>query len=189
MYRSLIFILLMICVNQGAALGQTTAAARNSEMSDEAKALRTLVDEVRLLRAALEHSQRDALLLQAVVERLRLQQDVVNRLGQKADDCRSELAAAEIGLTRLPEHIGELERRLSSMEDATQRTLLESELKAAQLSLEEQKESASRQRQLAEQLKSQLNDEKQKLDDLFERLTRFERPAEKQARSEMSLRP
>lgn len=194
MYRSVIFILLIICAGQAAALGQSTdapsaPAARNSETSEEAKALRTLVEEVRLLRGALERSQRDALLLQATVERLRLQQEMVHRLDQKLDDCRSELVAAEAGLTRLPEHIGELERRLSGAEDVTQRTLLESELKAAQLSLEEQKESAVRQRQRAEQLTSQLQDEKQKLDDLFERFTRFERPSETEARSEMTTRP
>lgn len=194
MYRSLIFLILALGVGQGAALGQSASApsapaTRNSQASDEASALRALVEEVRLLRLALERSQRDTVLMQATVERLRLQQEVVNRLAQKLDDCRSELAAVEVGLARLPEHISDLERRMNGTEDATQRTLLESELKAAQLSLEDQKESVSNQRQRAEQLRAKLLDEQQKLDELFERFTRFERPLDTELRSEGSPRP
>jgi predicted nucleic acid-binding Zn-ribbon protein len=194
MYRSFIFLILMLCVSQGLALGQSTStpsapAARNAQASDEASALRALVEEVRLLRLALERSQRDAVLMQATVERLRLQQEAVNRLAQKLDDCRSELAAVEVGLARLPDHINDLERRMNGMEDATQRTLLESELKAAQMSLEDQKESANNQRQRAEQLKLKLHDEQQKLDELFERFTRYERPPEPELRSETTARP
>jgi hypothetical protein len=186
MYRSLIFILLIICASHGATRGQSLATAsapatRNSEPSDEAKALRALLEEVRLLRVALERSQRDTLLFQATVEHLRLQQQVVHRLDQKLDNCRSELAAIEAALARLPEYLSELERRLSSAEDATTRTLLESELKAAQLSLQEQKESANQRRQLAELLRSQLSEEKQKLDHLFDRFSRFERLGENQS--------
>ena len=194
MYRSLIFFILMLGVSQGAAFGQTipapsSPATRNSQGSDEASALRALVEEVRLLRLALERSQRDAVTMQATVERIRLQQEVVNRLAQKLDDCRSELAAVELGLGRLPEHISDLERRVNGAEDATQRTLLESELKAVQLSLEDQKESASNQRQRAEQLKAKLRDEQQKLDELFERFTQLERPPDTELRSEVSARP
>ena len=186
MYRSLIFILLVLCASHGTTRGQSLATApatdvRNSERSDEAKALRALLEEVRLLRVALERSQRDTLLLQATVEHLRLQKEMVNRLDQKLDNCRSELAAVEAALVRLPEYVSDLERRLNSAEDATTRTLLESELKAARLSLQEQKESANQHRQLAELLKSQLSDEKQKLDDLFDRFSRFERPAQNQS--------
>ena len=185
MYRSLFLILLVLCAN-GATRGQSldtvsTPDMRNSEPSDEAKALRALLEEVRLLRVALERSQRDTLLLQATVEHLRLQKEMVNRLDQKLDNCTSELAAVEAALVRLPEYVSDLERRLSNAEDTTTRTLLESELRATRLSLQEQKESANQHRQLAELLKSQLSDEKQKLDDLFDRFSRFERPAENQS--------
>jgi hypothetical protein len=186
MYRSLIFILLIICASHGATLGQSLAttsppATRNSEPSDEARALQALLEEVRLLRVALERSQRNSILLQATVEHLRLQQVVVHRLDQKLDNCRNELAAVEAALARLPEYVSDLERRISTAEDPNQRTLLESELRAAQLSLQEQKESANQRRQVVELLRSQLSEEKQKLDDLFDRFSRLERPAENQS--------
>jgi antitoxin component HigA of HigAB toxin-antitoxin module len=182
MHRKFIFSLFLIGVSCGGVLGQsptappTAPAARHAEAPDQAQVLRALLEEVRLLRVALERSQSTAVMMQVVVERLRLQQDSVNRLAQKLDDSRSELAALQLGLTRLPEHIADVERRMNGAEEPSQRTLLESEMKAAQLAYEDQRESANRQRQRVEQLKVQLQEEQRKLDDLFERFARFEQP-------------
>lgn len=179
--RNIIFFLFLIGVSCGSALGQSPAsppatAQRNAEASDQTQTLRALLEEVRRLRQALERSQNNSILMQVIAERLRLQQDAVNRLAQRLDEARSDLAASQLGLARLPEHIADIERRMNGAEDSGQRAQIESELKAAQLAYDDQKERADRLSGRVEQIKSQLQEEQHKLDDLFERLTQFEQP-------------
>lgn len=180
MYRNFMLLLILVVMSGGMAFGQSQTSApvpatRNAEAADQAQTLRALLEEIRLLRLALEKSQYNAVMVQATIERLRLQQDAVNRLTQKIDDCQSELIALQLSLPRLPDHIREIERRMNSAEDAGQRALVESEMKAAQQAYEEQKERSDYQRQRLDKLTAQLQDEQRKLDDLFEKFTQFER--------------
>lgn len=183
MHRTLVRFLLLWGLLAGfgqiIGLAQTpsiaSASARNAvEPLDQNQVLRALLEEVRALRLALERSQYNSVLLQTTVEQLRMRQDMVNQLSQRLDDCRTELTSLQQGLTRLPDHVKEIERRMQNAEDAQQRTLLESELKATQLAHEEQKERSERQRVRADQLTTQLQDEQHKLDELYARLAHLE---------------
>ena len=176
----------VVCLLALAVVGLTSLAASRAFTDSAAKAaqndptLQALLSEVHELRVALQRSNLNTYHAQITIERMKLQQQRVDRLQGQLDEARNRLAGvrklladnsealkgAEMGLAEEPTTAGRAER-----ERSIQR--FKAELEG--LTQKEQQEQG-----YETQLNSQLQLEKVKLNELSERLDTLQRELEAQ---------
>jgi chromosome segregation ATPase len=115
---------------------------------------------------------------QVTLERLRLQQQQVDRLDDKLGGTRAHIARLQIDKSRLQEDIPRLEAQLSQESDPGKRRELEIHQQAIKLEIERFLDTISQEREMESQIIGQLQIEQAKLNELNGRLDTLQKELE-----------
>ena len=159
----LLIILCCVSFNNPKAL---TAPVNQSLPSDNGQPMQALVNEVRQLRLAIERSNLSAYQAQVTLERIRWQQPRVDRLNEKLEKVRAEIAELRSRQASASEDIKNIENELRKETDPGKRR----ELEQALLMLKHQPEELVQFERQESQLLAQLQPEQARLNELNERL-------------------
>ena len=159
----LLIILGCVSFNNPSAL---TAPVNQSQPGANGQPMQDLVNEVRQLRLAIERSNLSAYRAQVTLERIRWQQPRVDRLKEKLEEVRAEIAELRSRQASAPEDLKYIENELRKETDPGKRR----ELEQAQLMLKRQPEDLVQFEQKESQLLAQLQPEQARLNELNERL-------------------
>jgi len=170
--------LIALCL---AVPAQAQAQANNSPEPmpmSERDPVRALLGEVHLLRLAFQRWNLNAHRAQIVVERVRAQQEHVDRLRKDLDELRKQMIELKLEQSRLTAFIKDLEDQISREQINLRRLELTAQLKRLKLELEQhgQREQAQRDREM--HLSGQLQVDEAKLRELNERLDALEKDLE-----------
>lgn len=161
-----------------AAGGTYQIAAGQPPKSREDKTLQELLDEVRMLRQALQTLQRmsvDTYRSQLLVDRIRVNREDIRRLTASLNDTREVLIKTQNTIPQFIERQKLLENRLQVEVDQLKRAELEFEVKRTRESIENYKSQIEPLKDREQELTTQLNSEKAKLQELEDRLDLLER--------------
>jgi chromosome segregation ATPase len=170
---SVLFILFSVgAVSSQVPQGQGWGTANNQVLAD-------LLAEVRRLRTAVESDHRDSYSGLMLVERIRLQQEHVDRLATQLDDIRLDLASSKTLLPQMQERVKVFESQVKKEYDVVQLSQLELELSALRSTVEQQVSRQQIQQERESQLATQLQAEQSKLNELNDKLQMIEASLEK----------
>lgn len=145
------------------------------------QALTDLLAEVRRLRMAVEGEKRDSYRGLMLVERVRLQQEHVDRLAARLHDVRLDLSSTKTHLPQMQERVKAFESQIVDTHDAAQLSQLELELNVLKGTVEQQAERQRMQQESEAELAAQLQAEQSRLRELNDRLQAMEADSEGQA--------
>jgi hypothetical protein len=131
-----------------------------------------LLAEVRSLRLALERASLNGYRAQIALERLRLQQQRVDRLTRELEEAKNELNEMEMNRPKMEEMVEEMVKEV----DEGRAHEMQSKMFKAEVERQKQREDRVRQREV--DLAKQLQVEQDKLRDLNDRLDLLEREME-----------
>jgi chromosome segregation ATPase len=143
-----------------------TAPVNQSLQSDNGQPMQALVNEVRQLRLAIERSSLSAYQAQVTLERIRWQQPRVDRLNEKLENVRVEIAELRSRQASAQEDLKYIESELRKETDPGKRR----ELEQALLMIKRQPEGLVQLEQQESQLLAHLQPEQARLNELNERL-------------------
>ena len=142
--------------------------------------LQSLLAEVHQLRLALERSTLIGPRIQIVVERMKIQQDVVSRLSRQIDDSRREMENMMMPATQFAARMKELESGLLSETDPNRRKALENDTREMKMQMERFQIMEQQSRTRIAELEGRLRSEQANLDVLNDKLNQIERALDKQ---------
>ena len=160
--KTLIVTAVLVC-SAATVMGQSTNTNRTQEQS-----LQDLVNEVRQLRAMLQRVNTTVYRTNVVVERMKLQQELVSRGGRDLDDVREKLGETRVDILKLREFLKRVE---ADVENGARNS---TELAAAKLELENAVQLELRLVQRETQLTNDLSIERLKLFELNDKLNKLE---------------
>lgn len=154
--------------------------AASSQQLVDSSTSQVLITEIRELRRALQDFATTGQRVQIALERIRIQQDAVDRLQGEVtgNDAQGEVNASE--MQQVEESAKALERLLGLENDPAKRIGLETERKNALQRLEEGKKREVRLRERQTQLNASLNTEKVLLAELKSKVEEIDRMLENQ---------
>jgi chromosome segregation ATPase len=160
---------------------QAQAVNRAAETAPDAEqVLQSLLKEVHQLRLALQRANLKVFRAQIMMERLRAQQERVDRLARQLEENQNEVNGSGLSRTQLTERSQALESQIKAEQDAALRAQLEAQYKELKYVMDQQAEQDSQLRARQTQLTAQLQAEKAKLDEMDSRLEALEREMEEQ---------
>jgi hypothetical protein len=161
-------------------LGAASFSAPTSQIpqGDGGQTMQALLNEVHQLRLAIQRSSLNTYHAQVTLERLRLQQQQVDRLNDKLGGTRALISRLQIDKSRLQGDLPRLEAQLSQEPDTGRRREMENQQQAIKLEVERQLETISQQRELESQLTGQVQVEQAKLNELNDRLDALQKVLE-----------
>lgn len=168
---------------------QTATNQDAAASMQETTALNALLSEVRLLRIVLQNTNSGAKRIQLATERIRLQQERVDKLTRDLDETRNILAENKANQSRLEETLKELERQVRQEGFPARRTELERQLRVTKIEVEPLSIRESRLKDRENQLMALLQFEQSKLLDLNGKLDELEREFDAQAALEKPAPP
>ena len=177
---------LVICVFVLAAFGFTSLIASKAftqgtaQPAQSEQTLQALLGEVHQLRMALQQSTLSTYHAQITIERMKLQQQRVDRLQTQLGEFRNQLAKTRENLSWIPTSIKNLEVELARETDAAKRAEKEGRLQGLKAELEGMARMEQEQQAYETQLQSQLQIEQARLNELNERLDTLQRELEAQ---------
>ena len=174
LFRPIVVLLFSLCIIQ-------SAAAQSNKPTDERETLQALLSEVTMLRQAMQTLQRmtlDTYRSQLVVERVRLQKEEVRRLAGALDQTRDDIVKIARTIPNTIDQQKLLETLITQETDPTKRAQLEFESKRAKDGVEMYKAQLERQREREQELASQLQVARAKLEELEGHLDAIERAIE-----------
>jgi chromosome segregation ATPase len=145
---------------------------------DSGQTMQALLGEVRQLRLAIQRSNLNTYHAQVTLERLRLQQQRVDRLTEKLGEARKELAAMRRNMAELPEASKKLEAQLARESDTNKRRELEGKQELFKSMIESAPEDVARLQATESELSGQLQIEQVKLNELNDRLDTLQKELE-----------
>jgi len=154
------------------------ASTSQTSQGDSGQITQALLSEVHQLRLAIQRSNLNTYHAQVTLERLRLQQQQVDRLNDKLAGARALIARVQIDKSRLQGDLPRVEAQLSQESDPGRRREIENQQQAIKLEVERQLETISQQRELESQLNGQLQVEQAKLNELNDRLDTLQKELE-----------
>jgi predicted nucleic acid-binding Zn-ribbon protein len=158
----------MLCfVSQASAQNETKA-------SESDPTIKSLLNEVRLLRQTLQSTGLNAYRSQILLERIKISNEQVLRLTQALSDTRETMEKTALTIPRMGEQQKVLETMIESEVDPAKRTRLEFEAKDMKRSVERYKTELERMKEREQQQATQLREEQSKLSELETRLQRLE---------------
>jgi predicted nucleic acid-binding Zn-ribbon protein len=157
---------LLVCVSF-TTVAQTPAS--------DAQTLQTLLAEVHQLRIALERSTQIAPRIQITVERLKMQQDQVARVGRQLDDVRQELDHFGTEQSRIQQRVQFIENAVNETTDPEKRKDLNNQLGNSKQEADQAAKSVQQIQTRESELTSQLQSDQAKLTELNDRLNQIER--------------
>jgi Mg2+ and Co2+ transporter CorA len=145
---------------------------------DSGQTMQALLGEVRQLRLAIQRSNLNTYHAQVTLERLRLQQQRVDRLTEKLGEARKELATMRRSMAELPEASKKLEAQLARESDANKRRELEGRQELFKSMIESAPENVAKLQETESELSGQLQIEQVKLNELNDRLDTLQKELE-----------
>jgi hypothetical protein len=177
----LLFLTTLVFTSFGGSQTATNNNAKDAQ-GDNEQAMQALVNEVRQLRFAIQRSNLSAYHSQVVIERMRSQQQSVDRLAERLRWARDEASRFRM---YLPLQQAEIQNRLKSIEadlsetlDAKARRAKEGELEIIKQRLGMMGQEETRLRENESQLAAQLQIEQAKLAELDDQLDALRRELE-----------
>lgn len=156
-----VYIAVLCFAGPQSATSQTPA----SKSVDQDNTLKVLLNEVRLLRLALERNNQS----QITLERFRAQQEQVDRTSRDLEDVRKEISELRFSPTHMQEQLEEVEKKVEAgVADSLQYKVLKAEM-------EQQGQREQRLRDRESYVSAQLAKEQAKLASLSEQLDALER--------------
>jgi hypothetical protein len=177
----LLFLTTLVFTSFGSPQTATDNNAKGAQ-GDNEQAMQALVNEVRQLRLAIQRSNLSAHHSQVVIERMRSQQQTVDRLTERLRWARDEASRFRM---YLPLQQAEIQNRLKGIEanlndalDANTRRAREGELEVTKQRLGMMAQEETRLRENESQLAAQLQIEQAKLGELNDQLDAMQRELE-----------
>ena len=175
LYCLLCFILWLL--STGAVQAQTGNRAAETT-PDEQPVLQALLSEVRQLRLTLQRANLNVFRAQIMIERLRTQQERVDRLARQLEENQNEITGSSLSRSQLTERSQDLESQIKAEQDASRRAQLEAQSKELKYIMDQQTDQETQLRARQAQLSTQLQTERAKLDEIDSRLEILEREME-----------
>src|SRR5262249_37781338 len=141
-------------------------SVNQSQQADGGQTMQALLNEVRQLRLAIQRSNLNAYHAQVTFERVRMQQQRVDRLNEKLSEAREQIARMKMEEAQLPEYARGVESKLSQETDPAKRRELEDRQKQLKFEMERLSQIEAHQRETESQLNAQLQIEQAKLNEL-----------------------
>jgi hypothetical protein len=163
----LILIMMLSCVTQSAA--QNEVKAPESDPT-----IKSLLNEVRLLRQTLQSTGLNASRSQILLERIKISNEQVVRLTQALSETREQMERTALTIPRMGEQQKVLETMVDAEIDLGKRARMEFEVKDIKRSIERYKTDLERFKEREQQQATQLREEQSKLTELETRLERLE---------------
>jgi chromosome segregation ATPase len=164
-------------LSPGALQAQSSNRAAEATASDQ-QVLQALLGEVRQLRLTLQRTNLSVFRAQIMIERLRMQQERVDRLTRQLEENQNEITGSALSQSQLTERSREMESQMKLEQDAGRRSQLEAQYKELKYIMNQQTERETQLRAHQGQLTTQLQAERTKLDDIDSRLEALERELE-----------
>lgn len=152
---------LMLLLGSGSAIAQTPTPS--TLPNDE---VRNIAGEVRLLRQAIESYARNQVRFEILIQRLRLQQEVVTNLSVRLEDTQREIANLGAGVPRTHEQLATVEAQLQQTSNPEQRETLESGAKELRQNAEQQDKQLAALHEREAQMRQSVRVEQGRLDEL-----------------------
>ena len=164
---SLMLCTMLCCVSHASAQNEPKA-------SDADPTIKSLLNEVRLLRQTLQSTGLNAYRSQILIERIKITNEQVVRLTQALSEVREDLEKTELTIPRMGEQQKALETIIESEVDPAKRAKMEFEIKDLKRSVDRYKVLLERTKEREQQQVAQLREEQNKLTELETRLQRLE---------------
>ena len=158
---------------QTAASSPARAAQGESEQT-----MHALLNEVRELQLAIQQSNLSVYRTQVIVERMRSQQQQVERLGERLRGTRERIASWKREQGEWQEEIKMIERRINRATDVNERANLEEQHERSKSRMADLAQENTRMLEQESQLAGQLNIEQAKLADFNDQLDALQRELE-----------
>jgi len=142
--------------------------------------LQALLSEVHQLRVTMQRANLNTYHAQITIERLKLQQQRVDRLTAQLGDVRKQLAETRKTFSQNSDNMKSFERKLAKETDAPERARLEASIQSWKAELEELNQKEQQEQAYETQLNAQLQLEQAKLAELSDRLDTLQRELETQ---------
>jgi chromosome segregation ATPase len=171
--------LLLIILLCGFGLVQSASGQNNKQ--EEKAAIQDLLEEVRMLRQALQTLHRmnlDSYRSQLLVDRIRVNREDVRRLTSSLNETRDLLAKTQNTIPQFIDRVKLLESQVQLEVDQQRRNNLEFEVRRTKEGVENYKSQIEPLKEKEQQLSADLNAEKAKLQELESRLDLLERAIE-----------
>jgi chromosome segregation ATPase len=156
----------------------TTDSPANAAQGENEQTIQALLNEVRQLRLSIQRSNLSAYHAQVIIERMRSQQQSVDRLADRLRGIRDQLDHGKMAQSEFQDLLKKIEGRLNLERDPDKRDDLEEQQETFKTRLGSLAQQESRLREVESQLALQLQTEQAKLADLNEQLDALQRELE-----------
>jgi hypothetical protein len=153
-------------------------ASAKAAQAENDLTMQALLNEVRQLRLAIQRSNLSAYKSQITIERIRSQQQSVDRLADRLRDARNQLAGIKMPQADFQSELKRIEARLNQEGDVEKRKILEEEQERFKNRLAMLAQEEARIRENESQLAAQLQIEQGRLTDLNDQLDVLQRELE-----------
>jgi chromosome segregation ATPase len=155
---------------------QTTSNnTTQAPQSESTQVMQALLSEVQQLRLAIQRSNLNIYHAQIAIERMRLQQQRVDRQSEQLRGTREHIAGLRMGQAEIQEELKRIERRLNEESDAVRRRDIEGPDETMKTRLAQMAQEETRLREQETQLAAQLQTEQGRLAELNDQLDKLQR--------------
>lgn len=166
----------VICLVLLITLSINFRSTAQPQQSGDAASSQVLIQEIRGLRRALEDFTTKNSRVQVMIERVRLQQTVVQRLNDEIDNIQVQINANEDLTVQLEETIKNLEHSLEAEEDTPHKEEISRDLKSANKNVELYKQRNVKLEERKTQVNASLQTESARLAEMQQSLETLSRP-------------
>ena len=174
----LVISLLTLAVLGLSLLTVSKAFSSSAQPVQSEQTMQALLGEVRQLRIVLQRGNLNTHHAQITVERMKLQQQRVDRLQTQLSEVGNQLAGTRKSLSQAATYLKELEVALTKETDAAKRAEIEMRRRDTKFEVEEFTQKEQQQQGYETQLQAQLQAEQARLNELNERLDTLQRELE-----------
>jgi archaellum component FlaC len=150
----------------GALSVSRTALAQQAQPAGDARALRELLDEVRLLRQVLQTTSLVSVRANILLARQQAEQERVGQLERQIEEARNAAREAESQVTQFAEYAAAADEGLASETDPTKRAEKEEQIRQYNLVRSQVKRNIEIQREREAELTTTLSQEQSKLEQI-----------------------
>lgn len=159
---------------------QTTAARMEAAQTDDKQVLQMILKEVRQLRIAVDKAQANTSRLQIAVERLRRQQEQIDRLTTQLQETQNEAQMLKSTKPQMEEQLKEMESQIQQAQNEEQRSLMQANYKQFKDMLSQQAQRDTQLDDIQTKITAQLQAERSKLEEMDNLLDSLQREMESQ---------
>jgi chromosome segregation ATPase len=159
---------------------QTTMPRAEVPTTDDKQMLQMILGEVRQLRSAVSKAQTNTSRLQIAIERLRRQQEQVDRLTAQLQETQNEAQMIKSSKPEMEEQVKELENLIQQAQNEQQRSEMQAAYKEIKNGLAQQAQREEQLEDIHTKITVQLQSERSKLEEMNNLLDSLQREMESQ---------